>query len=209
MSTPINETVADVLDVDPLDSHRAGTWTLLGQLMAGPPSYELLERLASLSAHADAPDALDALGAAWHQVAEAAARASEEALITEYQDVFIGVGGGEITPYASWYLTGTLMDRPLVLLRTDLEALGIERNDDCSEPEDHVAVLCEIMALIIQDEDVDLDWQRELFTRHVAGWMERFFEDLGKAPSADFYREVAAVGRAFVAMERRSYEMPA
>jgi len=207
MSVPMNEAVEDVVDVDPTDSLRAGTWALLGQLMAGPPSREFVERLAGLSVQGEA---VDEIGSAWRQLAEAARRASDEAALrTEYQNVFVGVGGGEVTPYASWYLTGTLMDRPLVQLRSDLEALGIERNDDCSEPEDHVAVLCEIMALIIQDEEVDPDWQRDLFTRHVAGWMERFFEDLGKASSADFYRAVAAVGRAFVEMERRSLEMPA
>lgn len=201
----MNETAEDVVEVDSTDSLRAGTWALLGQLMAGPPSHDLVERLAGLSVQGDA---IDEIGAAWQQLAATARRASEEALRSEYQDVFVGVGGGEVTPYASWYLTGTLMDRSLVQLRSDLDALGIERNDECSEPEDHVAALCEIMALIIQDEAVDLDWQRELFTRHVAGWMERFFEDLGKASSANFYRAVAAVGRAFVEMERRSLEMP-
>ncbi len=202
----MNDTVEDVVDVDPIDSLRAGTWALLGQLLAAPPSAELIERLAGLSPVGDAPDAI---ALAWQQLAEAARRTRQSDLIVEYQNVFIGVGGGEVTPYASWYLTGTLMDRSLVQLRTDLEALGIERNTECSEPEDHVAALCEIMALVAQDEDVDLDWQRELYTRYVAGWMGRFFEDLGKASSADFYRAVAAVGHAFVEMERRFYEMPA
>lgn len=202
----MNDTVEDVVDVDPIDSIRAGTWALLGQLLAGPPSPEVIERLASLPPVGAAPDAI---ATAWQQLADAARRAGDTDLATEYQNVFIGVGGGEVTPYASWYLTGTLMDRPLVQLRTDLEALGIERNADCSEPEDHVAALCEIMALVVQDEDVDLDWQRELQTRYVTGWMGRFFTDLGKASSADFYRAVAAVGHAFVEMERRFYEMPA
>lgn len=206
MSAPMNATAEDVMDVDPIDHLRAGTWALLGQLMAGPPSPEMIERLAGLSAEGEAPDAI---AAAWQQLADAARRVQEDALIAEYQDVFVGVGGGQVTPYASWYLTGTLMDRPLVQLRSDLEALGIERNADCSEPEDHVAALCEIMALVAQDEDVDLDWQRELYSRYVGGWMDRFFEDLGKASSADFYRAVAAVGHAFVEMERRFHEMPA
>lgn len=206
MSAPMNDTVEDVMDVDPIDSLRAGTWALLGQLLAAPPSPAVIARLAGLPPVGEVPDAI---ALAWQQLADAARRARQADLVAEYQDVFIGVGGGEVTPYASWYLTGTLMDRPLVQLRSDLEALGIARNEDCSEPEDHVAALCEIMALVVQDVDVDLDWQRELFTRYVAGWMERFFGDLGKASSADFYRAVAAVGHAFVEMERRSFEMPA
>lgn len=205
MSAPMNAAAED-MDVDPLDGLRAGTWALLGQLMAGPPSPEMIERLAGLSAGGQAPDAI---AAAWGQLAEAARRVHEDELIAEYQDVFVGVGGGQVTPYASWYLTGTLMDRPLVQLRSDLEALGIERNADCGEPEDHVAALCEIMALVVQDADIDPDWQRELHSRYVACWMARFFDDLGKASSADFYRAVAALGHAFVEMERRFHEMPA
>ena len=201
----MNASADDVLDVDPTDSLRAGTWALLGQLLAAAPTPDMIDRLAGLPPMDETPDAI---AAAWQQLAAAARRATPDGLVAEYQDVFIGVGGGEVTPYASWYLTGTLMDRPLVQLRSDLDALGIERNADCSEPEDHVAALCEIMALVVQDEDVDPDWQRELHSRYVAGWMARFFEDLGKASSADFYRAVAAVGQAFVEMERRFHEMP-
>lgn len=201
----MNDTLEESLDTDNTDSLRAGTWALLGQLLAAAPAPEALQRLGSLDIADDEPGPL---ADGWRQLAQAAARSQGDAVQEEYQNVFIGVGGGEVTPYASWYLTGTLMDRPLVQLRSDLEALGIERISDCSEPEDHAAAVCEIMSLIIQDQEVDADWQRELFERHAAGWMTRFFEDLGKAPSADFYRAVAAVGHAFVAIERRFYEMP-
>ncbi len=206
MSMTMNDTLDETPVSDDSDSLRAGTWALLGQLLAAPPQVDVLLRLASLEI---ADDESGALATAWRQLAHAASRCSADAVQDEYQDVFIGVGGGEITPYASWYLTGTLMDRPLVQLRDDLDALGIERLSDCSEPEDHAAAVCEIMALIIQDEDVDLDWRRELFERHVAGWMPRFFKDIEVAPSAEFYRAVAAVGHAFVDIERRFYEMPA
>ena len=55
-------------------------------------------------------------------------------------------GRGELLPYASYYLTGFLHERPLARLRDDLAALGIERVESNSEPEDHAATLCEIMA---------------------------------------------------------------
>ena len=53
--------------------------------------------------------------------------------------------GGELTPYASYYLTGLLYDKPLAELRRDMENLGIAPDDDNKEPEDHIASLCEIM----------------------------------------------------------------
>ena len=52
-------------------------------------------------------------------------------------DLFIGVGRGELLPYASYYLTGFLHERPLARLREDLAALGIERAEGVAEPEDH------------------------------------------------------------------------
>ncbi len=193
-------------ETDPVEALRAGTWSLLGRLLMGPPDAETLGRLVEVGS---AGPAGDAIGEAWQRLGEAARTARDDALQREYQDVFIGVGGGEITPYSSWYLRGMLADRPLIELRDDLAALGIEMGEGCSETEDHAGAICETMAFVIVDEDVDPDWQRDLFRRHVDSWMGRLFEDIGKAPSADFYRAVAALGEAFVALERRVYAMSA
>ncbi len=200
-----NDTL-EIVDTRQADALRAGTWALLGRLLASPPSSETLQRLAQLEPSAE--DA-DPLAIAWAALGRAARAADGEALHREFQDVFIGVGGGEVTPYGSWYLTGTLLDRPLVRLRSDLDELGIARSEANCEPEDHAAAVCEIMALVIEDEAVDHAWQCDVFQRHAESWLARFFEDLGRAPSADFYRAVAAVGQAFVAMERKYYALPA
>src|SRR5439155_1564893 len=61
-------------------------------------------------------------------------------------DLFIGLGRGELLPYGSYYLTGFLHERPLARLRAHLEKLAIERTAGQAEPEDHAAILCEIMA---------------------------------------------------------------
>ncbi len=188
------------------DALRAGTWALLGRLLTEAPSDEIRRRLRSIETGGHVGDAL---GHAWAALRDAALDARDDALQTEFQDVFIGVGGGEVTPYASWYLTGSLLDRPLVRLREDLDALGIVRSEGCSEPEDHAAAVCEMMALALLDEDIDPGWQKELFLRHIDGWMVRFFEDLERAPGAEFYRAVGALGKAFVELEKRIYAMPA
>lgn len=195
-----------VIESHEADALRAGIWTLLGRLLMDEPSTDMLQRLCGIELPAGEADAL---AQAWAGLHEAARTVDPAALQIEFQNVFIGVGGGEVTPYASWYLTGTLMDRPLVKLRDDLEQLGLAAREDCSEPEDHAAAVCEIMALVIRDEDVDFDWQKDLFRRHVASWMARFLDDVEAAPSARFYRSVAALGRAFLNEEKRFYEMSA
>ena len=208
----MQDTVDNVIDELDVDALRAGTWALLGRLLAAAPDDVLRQRLIAVGEDhhgGDGPPADDAMTRAWAALAEAVHSAEPAALAEEFQDVFIGVGGGQVTPYASWYLVGALMDRPLVRLREDLAALGLERQVDCSEPEDHVAALCEIMALVIQDGEVDFDWEQDIFTRYVGSWMLRLFDDIAAAPSAKVYRAVAALGKAFVEQEQRFYAMPA
>lgn len=190
---------------DTTDAVRAGTWALLGRLLLAPPDDEVRERLVAVTAS----DVSDPLHAAWSALAQATREAEPRALREEYQDVFIGVGGGEVTPYASWYLTGALLDRPLVELREELAALGIERGGNAREPEDHAGTICETMTFAILDDDVDFEWQKDFFERYVDSWMERLFEDLGRASSARYYRSVGALGTAFLHIERRYYAMAA
>lgn len=187
------------------DQLRAGVWNLLATLLAGAPTQELLDSLAAIEEPEGA--ARDPMGQAWLTLRLAAERARPEALLEEYQDVFIGLGSGEVTAYASWYLTGSLMERPLIALRQELEALGFEREEGVSEPEDHAAVVCQIMALLIGDPEYDFQRQRDVFQRHVEPWLGRLFQDLQKAPSAAFYRAVGGLGQEFYQLEQRYYSM--
>jgi len=177
---------------------------MLGNLLAGPPEEEVLDLLVRIG---DSADSRDGVARAWSMLKVAADRAERRQLAEEYQDVFIGVGGGEITPYASWYISGSLLERPLIELRNDLKALGIERQEGIGDPEDHAAAVCEVMALTIVDPDVSIEWQREFFKRHVEPWMGRFFEELQEAPSASFYRAVGCLGEEFTRMEQRYFSM--
>lgn len=201
----LENTVETPRDVE-VDALRAGTWTLLGRLLMAPPDRELRERMIAIGSETRHGDPISE---AWGQLAAAAVTADDERLAEEYQAVFIGVGGGEVTPYSSWYLDESIASRPLVLLRDELERLGIGLREGSHETEDHAGAVCEIMGFVVLDEDVDFDWQKEFFGGHVDNWMGRLFEDIGKAPSADFYRAVAALGTAFLTLERRFYAMSA
>src|SRR5438874_9317973 len=126
--------------VDPTDLLRAREYVLLAALLARAPSRDLLSRLAALSGD-DTP-----FGRAHRALAEAARQAEPDDVGHEFFDLFIGVGRGELLPYASYYLTGFLNERPLARLREDLKRIGIARAEGVAEPEDHAAILCEIMA---------------------------------------------------------------
>lgn len=182
---------------------RSRVYGLLGRLFADIPGPEVIEPLTALEVDpADGP-----LAEGWRGLADAARASDAEALDIEYHALFIGLGRGEIMPFATWYLTGFLMGRPLVRLRQDLRRLGLEREDDVHEPEDHIAALFEAMALLSGPEGSSLAAQREFFTAHLAGWVERFMQDLRAAQSARFYKAVGAFGERFIVLEKQYLEM--
>src|SRR5258705_2431059 len=119
---------------------RAQEYALLATLLVRAPDAKLLESLAGLRGDATP------LGVAHAALAQAASETNVERVEREYFYLFIGLGRGELLPYASYYLTGFLHERPLARLRADLGPLGIERTEGNYEPEDHAATLCEIMA---------------------------------------------------------------
>jgi TorA maturation chaperone TorD len=192
-----------VNDIDETDSARSQEYALLSALLARAPDADLLSRMAGLRGDATP------FGLAHMALGEAAAEADADRVSREYFELFIGLGRGEVLPYASYYLTGFLHDRPLARLRDDLAALGIERAEGNAEPEDHAAILCEIMAGVTgggfpAPEGTD----RKLFEKHLAPWIGRFFADLERAEHADFYRRVGALGRLFVRVEMEAFALP-
>jgi hypothetical protein len=113
--------------------------------------------------------------------------------------LFIGLGRGELLPYGSYYLTGFLYDWPLARLRADLLKLGVERAAGQAEPEDHAAILCEVMAGVVDRQfPASRGADRALFEKHLSPWIGRFFADLERAEAADFYRPVGMLGCAFM-----------
>lgn len=185
---------------------RAHAYRLLGILLAKPPAEEVLERLGRIDVPAPEEEDIGSMGEAWRTLRDASVAAVAGPLHDEYHALFIGVGSGELVPYGSWYMTGFLMDQPLAELRQELVALGIERLENVKEPEDHVAALCETMALLI-DTSAGADLERRFFTRHIEPWMRRFFVDLQRAKSAQFYRSVGSFGASYIELEAEYHRM--
>lgn len=189
------------LPADDIERARASLYFLLARLLRNAPTASFLEDLARLRGN-DTP-----LGMAQLRLAEAAAGTTEADASSEYFALFIGVGRGELLPYASYYLTGFLHERPLARVREDLAELGVERADGNFDPEDHIGLLLEVLgAMAVGTFDGSVARQKMFFDRHVAPWAERFFADLAVSPSAKFYKAVAALGSCFVAVEREAFE---
>lgn len=183
--------------------YRAGAYSMLAALLRDVPDQALLEHVTQL---AGIKQTHDELSLGMSMLGLAAQDSTTEKISDEYHALFIGLGRGELVPYGSWYLTGFLMERPLAVLRDDLTRLGFERRNDTHEPEDHVAALCEVMAMLINERE-DLTQQTEFFETHMSPWLDRFFTDLGNAKSAVFYRAVGRFGTAFIELERNYLAM--
>jgi TorA maturation chaperone TorD/DNA-binding transcriptional regulator YdaS (Cro superfamily) len=190
-------------EIDEFDAARAQEYALIAVLLARAPDVALLDRLATLRGDATP------LGLAHAALAEAASRASPKRVEREFFNLFIGLGRGELLPYGSYYLTGFLHERPLARLRESLAQLGIERAQGQAEPEDHAAILCEIMAGLVSGRfGAPAGADRELFDAHLAPWIGRFFADLERAEQADFYRHVGTLGRVFIDIETEAFALP-
>jgi TorA maturation chaperone TorD len=192
-----------VVAIDDIDLARAQEYALLSALLLRSPDGELLGRLAQLRGDGSP------LGLAHAKLGAAAARTNAESVSREHFNLFVGVGRGELLPYSSYYLTGFLHGRPLASLRQTLHRLGIERAETQLEPEDHAAILLEIMAglaggAISAGDGID----REIFDDHLAPWISRFFMDLERAAAADFYASVGTLGRTFMEIETESFLLP-
>jgi TorA maturation chaperone TorD len=186
-----------------VDVARAQEYALLAVLLSRAPDAEFLNRLASLRGDASP------LGVAHAALAQAASQTNADRLQREYFDLFIGLGRGELLPYGSYYLTGFLHERPLERLRRDLKELGIERAEGNVEPEDHAAILCEVMAGLADARlAAPAGSDRRIFERHLKPWIGRFFSDLERAEAADFYRPVGTLGRVFMEIEIEAFALP-
>jgi TorA maturation chaperone TorD len=190
-------------EIDEADSARANEYALLAALLVRAPNAQLLNRLSQLRGD------VSPLGVAHAALAEAAAATTEQKVEREFFDLFIGLGRGELLPYGSYYLTGFLHERPLARLREDLRTFGIQRADGVYEPEDHAAILCEIMAgLISRRLGGEADSDRVVFEKHMSPWIGRFFADLERAEAATFYQVVGTLGRVFVEIETEAFALP-
>lgn len=151
---------APLPDVTQEDRLRADLYNYLGVMLAGPPDQMLLDQTAGLEGD-DTP-----LGQAIQGLARVAKVSKPKSVSTEFNALFIGLGRGELLPYASYYLTGFLNEKPLANLRRTMASLGMTRAKDVFEPEDNIASLMEMMAGMIVGRFgrvATLDQQQQIF----------------------------------------------
>ncbi|MCB1512524.1 MAG: molecular chaperone TorD family protein [Hyphomicrobiaceae bacterium] len=196
----------EVHELSEEDRLRAQFYGMIAQFLSEPPSAERLKAGGLLTGD-DTP-----LGAAVATFARVCARCDEVSASDEYHELFIGLGRGELLPFASYYLTGFLHEKPLAKLRQDMAELGIVQPEGVTEPEDHAASVLEAMSGLIDGrfgQPHSLSEQKKFFDAHIASWMPVFFRDLEGASASVLYASLAQVARHFLDIEADGFAFEA
>ena len=114
-------------------------------------------------------------------------RPTQQAVEREYFDLFIGLGRGELLPYGSYYLTGFLHERPLARLRED--SARSASSAPRATPSRRItrrscARSCPASRTARFPAPAGTDQQ--IFEKHMAPWIGRFFADLERAAGRGF-----------------------
>jgi TorA maturation chaperone TorD len=183
---------------------RANFYGLLARLFYAPPDAQLLQAIAG-AGDIEAEDG--GIAAAWRALAHAAAHADPEAVREEYDSVFVGTGKSPVTLYTCAYSIRYSNEAPLVDLRGELAALGLGRRDDVSEPEDHIAALCDTMRHLIAVQKRDLAAQRRFYNRWIRPSVEPLCDAIERDPNTAFYKPVGQFAKTFLLLEQSAFEM--
>lgn len=189
------------------DRARAGYYALLARLLYAGPDAALLEAVAG--AHEIVTDAPGSrLAGAWKALSAAAHAMDAEAARLEYDQVFVGTGKADVTPYASYYLSETGREKILVRLRQELAEMGLARAENAREPEDHFAALFEVMRhLISGSDDAAMQKQKRFFIHFLAPSYSAFCSAISGSSKTNFYRYVGDFARVFLDIESESLKV--
>jgi TorA maturation chaperone TorD len=190
------------------ETARAEVYGLVSQLFYAPPQAGLLEALRL--APTEAPAAGGFLEEPWRQLVGTARALGEEEIAREYDALFGGVGKPELYLFGSHYLSGFLNEKPVARLRSDLAALGLDRNEHVPETEDHISYLFEVMRYLIAGDDVavaNLTKQCEFFALHIQPWANEMCDAVAAHPKARFYASLAVFTKAFLGIEAQGFDM--
>ena len=201
MSSTNVKTIDNINEEDQL---RADMYSFLANLFRSEPNLELINQLKVLQSD-DSP-----IGKSIKTLSKLASSLDLPTIRDEYMRIFIGVGRGEILPFASYYLTGFLKDKPLAKLRNDMKEIGIELAENVKEPEDHVASLFDMMSGLILgkfNKKFSIGEQKDFFNKHLNPWVDLLMRDIESSKIAVFYSPVGTIGREFIEIERSSFSM--
>lgn len=201
LNTSAAQTVSEIKEEDQL---RADMYSFLANMIRTEPSQELLDSVKKLTGDDSS------IGKSIKLISKLASTMHISEIQDEYVNLFVGVGRGELLPFASYYLTGFLNDKPLSKLRNNMNELGVVRIKEVKEPEDHVSSLFDIMSGMITGQfgkQYSITEQSNFFEKHLNSWIHLLMSDIESAKTAVFYAPIGSLGKEFINIEREAFRM--
>lgn len=199
-----------VMDVE--DQVRADFYALLAHLFSRAPDDRVLQSIVITQEPTD--EASTELTKAWRALSAASAVVTHDALVEEYEAVFVGVGRPPVILYGSFYIAGFMMEKPLAELRDDLAKMGFSRNAEVRESEDHLAAVSDVMRALIlgvmgsgTDAPAEIAAQKVFFEKHLKPWVFKCCTAIQVYEKSNYYKRVAKFAEQFFAMESEAFEM--
>ena len=193
----------------PEEQARADFYALLARLFHAAPDARLL---GSIAMAGEIPEDGDpALAKAWGELVAASSVMDPDATAEEYQSLFEGLGAALVSIYSAYYTGATAVDHPRIRLRADMADLLLAKGERVVEPDDHFSVLFDVMRVLVAGgagrSAASIEEQRQFFQGHVEPGVAKFFRAVAAAEGANYYRKVAALGQAFLAIEAESFRL--
>lgn len=193
----------------PEEAARGDFYALLSRFLHSAPDAALLRNLAG--ADALPPQGNGGLAQAWQDLVDASSAMDADAASDEFDALFNGVGVAAVSVYAGFYSGATAVEHPRIRIQADLAEFGLGRRATVSEPEDHFAGLFDAMRVLVAGgagrAPASVGEQRRFFDAHVKPGGAKFFAALARAKQSNYYRKVAALGAAFLALETESFQL--
>ncbi len=157
------------------------------------------------------------IAASARRLGEAFLASGLESLLVDYTRLFLGPVDAPARPYGALWLGGEPMlmqDSTMAVVRLYAEG-GFELAEDFREAPDHIAAELEFLYLLLFHErrarlDGDVaaamraeGLRRRLLEEHLGRWAEPFSDALRSFAQTPFYRELADLTAAFIALETR------
>lgn len=200
-----------------LISNRAGTYAFLARLYRVEADQALLEQISSmdLSKEIEASE----IGEGYVLLNRYVEKTNENTLTElaiDYARVFLGVNRGSgAFPYESVYTSEAhlFMQEARDDVLAAFRAEGLDRAQDFNEPEDHIALEFEFMAILCQkalealqqgDEGQAIGYlekQKQFLEEHILNWVPDFCGDVERFAQTDFYKAAAKITQGYLNLE--------
>lgn len=200
---------------------RSASYAFLSRAFQQEPTDEMLKTLVDTVQARPASDANagdDVLQTYLHGLKGQDLKAVANELATEFAGLFLNTGKNPIYPFESVYTSAEhlMMQRAYDEVLKEYRHAGVNRASDFKEPEDHIALELEFMAILgrktlesLESDDwatglASLEKQSNFVNKHLLAWVPRFCQDVERVAQSGFYKGIALITLELVNSEKET-----